>query len=101
MEDVDAFRLLDYFSMFIFSMIIFNFSTLGVGCSVSWMIDFGYEIEVRLIWLLAPTRVLIYPLMLLFTLTAVFFINVLMFLFITSFSSIIVDSRRSFIMSDT
>ena len=77
----------------IISLRLFRSSTWDGDCCVSWVIGSGCEVGVRLVWILMTACVFIDSNMLLFILTAIYFVIFVMFLFISSLSSTIIDCR--------
>ena len=91
----------EFFTIFISSMRSFNSATLGDGCGVSCVINFGCEFGVTLICcslfiVFIDSFIIVFISLLM--LTSISLINSFMFSFSRSFISTMIYSRRSFIM---
>ena len=102
MEDVGTF--LVFFSISITLMRSFNSATVDDGFGVSCVINSGCEFSIKLIccslfvFFIDSFLVVLISLLML---TAIYLINYFMFLFSRYFTFTMIDSRRSFNMSDT
>ena len=104
LEGVGSFRLQKFFSISISSMRLLNSTTLGDGCDVFWVISSGCEFGVKLVWFASAFAFIdsfIDSFILLFILTAKSCMNYFMLSPISSLMSTIMESLRSFIISDS